>query len=66
LPADKIAIKPNFVDVPAPATAPAARRGMLFAGRLAPEKGTAMLLQALDLAPELEVDVVGSGPDEQR
>jgi glycosyltransferase involved in cell wall biosynthesis len=66
LPADKIAIKPNFVDMPpAPATT-GTRRGLLFAGRLAPEKGTAVLLQALDLAPELEVDVVGSGPDEQR
>jgi glycosyltransferase involved in cell wall biosynthesis len=65
LPADKIAVKPNFVDVPAP-SAIGLRNGMLFVGRLAPEKGTAVLLRALDLAPELEIDVIGSGPDEQR
>src|SRR5512134_2945705 len=37
LPAERIAVKPNFVDLPPPADEP--RAGGLYVGRLAPEKG---------------------------
>ncbi|OGB22802.1 MAG: transferase [Burkholderiales bacterium RIFCSPLOWO2_02_FULL_57_36] len=61
LPADRISIKPNFVDIPErPQTA---RSGALFVGRLSAEKGVALLLQALDRLPGLDIDVVGTGPE---
>lgn len=63
LPPERIAVKPNFVDVPAPPV-DAPRRGALFVGRLSAEKGVEVLLAALGLAPRVEVDVVGSGPAE--
>lgn len=62
LPAERIAVKPNFVDVPPPGDAP--RRGALFVGRLSEEKGTGVLVGALERAPHVELDVVGSGPAE--
>jgi len=64
LPGDRIDIKPNFVDAPAPSDGP--RKGILFVGRLSEEKGTTALLSALNLAPDITIDVVGSGPDEVR
>lgn len=60
LPADRISVKPNFVDIPE--RAPVARSGALFVGRVATEKGIALLLQALDTVPGLHIDVVGNGP----
>lgn len=63
LPAERIAIKPNFIDLPAPE--PADRRGGLFVGRLSPEKGIATLSQALRLNPDARIDVIGHGPQEE-
>lgn len=63
LPAERIAIKPNFIDLPAPDLAE--RKGGLFVGRLSPEKGIATLSQALGLCPEAHVDVIGHGPQEE-
>jgi glycosyltransferase involved in cell wall biosynthesis len=61
LPADRISIKPNFVDIPErPQTS---RSGALFVGRLSAEKGISLLLQALDRLPGLDIDVVGTGPE---
>ncbi len=61
LPPERIRIKPNFVDgVTPPGDQP--RRGGLYVGRLSREKGIETLLDALDLCPLAEMDVVGTGP----
>jgi glycosyltransferase involved in cell wall biosynthesis len=62
LPADKIAVKPNFV-----ASAEKPGRGTaghaLFVGRLSPEKGVQTLLDAWKLLPNaLPLKIVGDGP----
>jgi len=64
LPAGRIAVKPNFVDVPPPPEA--AREGALFVGRLSEEKGVATLLGALERARGTRVEVVGTGPEAAR
>lgn len=66
LPAARIAVKPNFVDWPdAPAEAP--RRGVLYVGRLAAEKGIDVLADAAaQLAPDTTIDVIGTGPEAPR
>jgi glycosyltransferase involved in cell wall biosynthesis len=59
LPADQIVVKPNFVDLPPPVEGP--RSGLLFVGRLSPEKGVAPLAAAArQLAPGT-VRMAGSG-----
>lgn len=60
LPADRIVVKPNFVDFPAFATRP--RNGFLFVGRLSGEKGISTLVSAARLEPGLCVCVAGDGP----
>lgn len=60
LPADRIVVKPNFVRADAVHDGP--RSGLLFAGRLSPEKGVATLAAALRRVPELSVRVAGEGP----
>ncbi|HSD43652.1 MAG TPA: glycosyltransferase family 4 protein [Burkholderiales bacterium] len=64
LPAERIAVKPNFVDLPPPADEP--RAGGLYVGRLAPEKGIATLAAALDDLPGVTIDVLGTGPERAR
>lgn len=59
LPANKIVIKPNFVDMPAPEVR--SRSGMLFVGRLSPEKGIEVLARACASLPEVAVRVAGEG-----
>ena len=59
LPAQRMTVKPNFVDLPPPPAG--ARIGLLYVGRLAPEKGLAVLARAAALAGVV-VDVVGTGP----
>jgi glycosyltransferase involved in cell wall biosynthesis len=63
LPADKVVVKPNFVEV---ADCPALpRAGGLFVGRLSREKGTAILAGAARLLEgRVPIDVVGAGPEE--
>ena len=63
LPGSRIAVKPNFVDVPAPGNG--LRQGGLFVGRLAPEKGIAVLLGAVGRLPDVVVEVIGTGPEEK-
>jgi glycosyltransferase involved in cell wall biosynthesis len=63
LPADRIMIKPNFIDLPAPQ--PTQRSGGLFVGRLSPEKGIGTLAQALHLHGSASIDVIGHGPQEE-
>ncbi len=61
VPAERLEVLPNF----APAVAPnaGARRGLLFVGRLALEKGVVVLSEALRRTPGLTIDVIGDGPD---
>jgi glycosyltransferase involved in cell wall biosynthesis len=62
LPADRIAVKPNFAPEAAVTVLPAtARRGFVFVGRLSPEKGIACLIEAWrDCC--LPLTIVGGGP----
>lgn len=59
LPAARVAVKPNFVDLPAPPAQP--REGLLYVGRLSPEKGLDVLAAAARQS-QLPVKLVGSGP----
>lgn len=61
LPASRIAVKPNFVDIERPPAG--ARRGGLFVGRLAPEKGIDVLVRSLTELPSVTIDVIGAGPE---
>jgi glycosyltransferase involved in cell wall biosynthesis len=63
LPAELIAIKPNFVDLPRPLEQ--SRSGGLFVGRLSPEKGVDVLLGAVRQLSSTAVDVIGTGPLEK-
>lgn len=61
LPAERIRVKPNFVDLPAePPTGP--RNGFLFVGRLSPEKGVSVLAAASQRLEGIDVRVAGTGP----
>ena len=60
-PADKIAVKPNFVDDQGARPPEADRHGALFVGRLSPEKGIGTLLTAWrDL--DVPLRIAGDGP----
>jgi glycosyltransferase involved in cell wall biosynthesis len=61
LPANKLRIKPNFVES---SGAPQwqHRRGGLFIGRLSVEKGIGVLISALKKLPGVRIDVYGKGP----
>lgn len=68
VPREKLVLLPNFV--PAnfisahPLAADTVHSRWLLAGRLSPEKGSVALLAAWP--PDVPLDVVGSGPDEER
>jgi glycosyltransferase involved in cell wall biosynthesis len=64
LPAGRVRVKPNFIDTPAPRPI-GPRHGFLFAGRLSPEKGVGVLIEAARLSPGLTLRVAGGGPDER-
>ena len=64
LPASKIVVKPNFVDLGEPAVAD--RSGFLFVGRLAPEKGIGVLARSLSLVPNGALLVAGAGAEADR
>ena len=61
LPADRIVVKPNFVDFDAPAAG--ARAGFLFVGRLSAEKGVDVLVNAARAVSGAEARVAGTGPE---
>ena len=63
LPAQRIAVKPNFAVVNQP-RGNGARKGLLFVGRLSPEKGIAVLAQAWagGHSHGVGLRVIGSGP----
>ena len=63
LPAGRLRIKPNFVDLPALPVR--ARSGYLFVGRLSAEKGVQVLAQAMAAVPPgTTLRVAGSGPEQ--
>lgn len=62
LPADKVVVKPNFVDTD-PGLRDRAGDGALFVGRFWPEKGVGTLLQAWNrLSDPIRLDLLGDGP----
>ncbi len=61
LPAERVVVKPNFVDFDLPE--PVARAGLLFVGRLSVEKGVGTLAQAMTLLPDEKLRVAGDGPE---
>lgn len=60
LPAERLVVKPNFVDFALPPVEP--RAGMLFVGRLSAEKGVATLAEAMARLPAAQLRVAGDGP----
>ncbi len=62
LPADRILVKPNFVD-PDPGVGKGDGNYALFVGRLSPEKGARTLLAAMaSLENKILLQIVGDGP----
>lgn len=61
LPAEQIRVKPNFV---ASTAFPdwISRRGGLFVGRLAAEKGLDVLTEAVKISGAVDVEIIGKGP----
>jgi glycosyltransferase involved in cell wall biosynthesis len=65
LPADRISVKPNFVDLPTPQARE--RHGFLFVGRLSIEKGIDVLANAALQLPEgATISIAGTGPEAAR
>lgn len=65
LPAERIAVKPNFVEwVPEPQWV--SRSGGLYVGRMSEEKGVTVLMEAMAAYPAHQLQVIGSGPFEAR
>jgi glycosyltransferase involved in cell wall biosynthesis len=63
LPARLLVVKPNFV--PDRLASPLEGRiGAVFVGRLSPEKGVGVLLEAFRSLPHLRLKIIGSGPEE--
>ena len=60
IPAERIVVKPNFVDFPVPVNLP--RQGLLFVGRLSVEKGIKTLVEAAAQLNDPELKVAGDGP----
>lgn len=61
LPAERVVVKPNFVDAPPPARL--LRSGLLFVGRLSVEKGIGTLAKAMRHLPDAALRVAGDGPE---
>lgn len=64
LPSERIRIVPNFLE-PDPGVGNGDRAGVVFAGRLSPEKGVAVLLEAAAAMPGV-VRIIGDGPAASR
>lgn len=62
LPAERLVVKPNFVDFPAPTAQH--REGFLFVGRLSLEKGIKVLADCARQLPGHRFRVAGTGPEE--
>ncbi len=66
IPTEKIRVKPNFAH-PDPATGAPRQNFALFVGRLAPEKGGALLIEAWKrLKDRVPLRIIGEGPERSR
>lgn len=65
LPADRIAVKPNSVGDIA-GRQEGVRSGALFVGRLSPEKGVDVLMKAWTKLADMQLTVLGDGPERER
>jgi glycosyltransferase involved in cell wall biosynthesis len=63
LPASRIVVKPNFVELPTQEKL--RRQDFLFVGRLSKEKGIKTLMQAIKLLPDSSIRVAGVGPESE-
>ena len=64
IPGDRLTVVPNPVEDPG---APGELgRGAIFVGRLSPEKGVALLLEAWRAIPDFPLTIVGTGPEFRR
>jgi len=62
LPAEKLVVKPNFVEDPGCGPS-VGRKRFLYVGRLAEEKGVRLLLEAArSMQPPVHLDIIGDGP----
>lgn len=61
LPAERVVVKPNFVDIDVPEIQQ--RSGFLFVGRLSTEKGIAIMADAIGKLPGFSLRVAGDGPE---
>ncbi len=69
LPAQRLVLSSNFVHDPGPRNAAPSRSGtVLFVGRISPEKGVHVLMDAWSAAATggLRLDVIGDGPERAR
>jgi len=68
IPENKVEVLYNFIDRPAPQNSQIPVQDyLLYYGRLSPEKGIDILLQSVKLLPgNVELKIVGSGPDQKR
>lgn len=64
LPAERIRVKPNFVEQPIARTT-GKRDGFLYVGRLSAEKGVDILAGAMASEPGLRCEVIGAGPEQE-
>jgi len=65
LPSDRLTVRPNFTTDPGPAPPAEGRHGLLFVGRLSPEKGLDTVLSALS-GIDSTLSVIGDGPEAAR
>ena len=67
IPRDRLHVKPNFCSDPGvPVKAPSSSRTIVYAGRLAPEKGLRVLVRAWEragLGNSAELWIIGDGPE---
>lgn len=65
LPHDKIAVKPNWVQDPVAQglRIDGPRKGAVFVGRLSPEKGVKVLVDAWRAIPDVALTIIGDGPE---
>jgi glycosyltransferase involved in cell wall biosynthesis len=64
IPPQRIVVKSNFIDLPDIIVDPHARRGVLYVGRLSPEKGVRVLSDAAHRLPHIDFTAIGTGPEE--
>jgi len=60
---DRLRRIPHFVECGGIPIKPAPGGGVVFAGRLSPEKGVDVLVRAMALLPDVHLDVAGDGPE---